>query len=65
MLELTDSQKATILYDALPRYYTKKNKEGNTEHTEMTLEALFQFEVNIEEASVNPGKDSEGNARSN
>jgi hypothetical protein len=31
MLELTDSQKATILYDALPHYYIKNTKEANTE----------------------------------
>jgi hypothetical protein len=29
----------------------------------MTLEALFQFALNIEEVAVNPGKNSEGNAR--
>jgi hypothetical protein len=29
----------------------------------MTLEALFQFALNIEEAAINTGKDSEGNAR--
>jgi hypothetical protein len=27
----------------------------------MNLEELFQFALNIEEASINPGKDSEGN----
>jgi hypothetical protein len=30
----------------------------------MSIEALFQFALNIEESAVNPGKDSEGNARS-
>jgi hypothetical protein len=30
---------------------------------EMTLEALFNFDINIEEATVNPGKDAEGNAK--
>jgi hypothetical protein len=39
-------------------------KEVNTETIDMTLEELFQFALNIEEAAVNPGKDSEGNARS-
>jgi hypothetical protein len=29
----------------------------------MNLEELFQFTLNIEEASINPGKDSEGNPR--
>jgi hypothetical protein len=61
--ELSDSQKATILYDALPNYYIKKMKEANTEPIEMNLEELFQFAHNIEEASINPGKDSEGNPR--
>jgi hypothetical protein len=28
--ELSDSQKATILYNALPNYYIKKMKEANT-----------------------------------
>jgi hypothetical protein len=31
----------------------------------MNLEELFQFALNIEEASINPGKDSEGNPRNN
>jgi hypothetical protein len=61
--ELSDSQKATILYDALPNYYIKKMKEANIEPIEMNLEELFQFALNIEEASINPGKDSEGNPR--
>jgi hypothetical protein len=30
----------------------------------MNLEELFQFALNIEEASINPGKDSEGNPQS-
>jgi hypothetical protein len=59
--ELSDNQKATILYDALPNYYIKKMKEANTETIEMNLEVLFQFALNIEEDSLNPGKDSEGN----
>jgi hypothetical protein len=59
--ELSDSQKATILYDALPNYYIKKMKAANTEPIEMNLEELFQLTLNIEEASINPGKDSEGN----
>jgi hypothetical protein len=29
----------------------------------MNLEELFHFALNIEEASINPGKDSEGNPR--
>jgi hypothetical protein len=29
--ELSESQKDTILYDALPSYYIKKTKEANTE----------------------------------
>ena len=29
----------------------------------MNLEELFQFALNIEEASNNPGKDAEGNPR--
>jgi hypothetical protein len=61
--ELSDSQKATILYDALHNYYIKKMKEANTEPIEMNLEELFQFALNIEEASTNPEKDSEGNPR--
>jgi hypothetical protein len=36
-------------------------KEANTEPIEMNLEELFQFAFNIEEASINPGKDAEGN----
>jgi hypothetical protein len=39
-------------------------KEANTEPIEMLLEASFQFALNIEESAVNPGKDSEGNAKS-
>jgi hypothetical protein len=61
--ELSDIQKATIFYDALPNYYIKKMKEANTEPIEMNHEELFQFALNIEEASINPGKDSEGNPR--
>jgi hypothetical protein len=59
--ELSDNKKATILYDALPNYYIKKMKEANTEPIEMNLEEFFQFALNIEEASINPGKDYEGN----
>jgi hypothetical protein len=36
-------------------------KEDNTEPIKMNLEELFQFALNIEEASINHGKDSEGN----
>jgi hypothetical protein len=61
--ELSDNQKATILYDAIPNYYIKKMKEANTAPIEMNLEELFQFVVNIEEAEINPGKNSEGNPR--
>jgi hypothetical protein len=38
-------------------------KEANTEPIEMNLKELFQLALNIEEASINPGKDSEGNPR--
>jgi hypothetical protein len=51
------------LYDALPNYYIKKIKEANTELIEINLEELFQFALNIGEASFNPGRDSEGNPR--
>jgi hypothetical protein len=61
--ELSDNQKAAILYDALPIYYIKKMKEAKTEPIEMNLEELFLFALNIEEASINPGNDSEGNPR--
>jgi hypothetical protein len=61
--ELSDRQKTTILYDALPYYYMKKMKEANTAPIEMSLEELFQFALNIEEATINPEKDSEGNPR--
>jgi hypothetical protein len=60
--ELSDNQKATILYDALPNYYKKKMKEAYTEPIEMNLDELFQFALNIKEA-INPEKDSEGNPR--
>jgi hypothetical protein len=61
--ELSDRQKSTILYDALPVYYIEKMKEANTEPIKMSLEDLFQFALNIEEAAINPEKDSEGNTR--
>jgi hypothetical protein len=61
--ELSDNQKATILYDALPNYYINKMKEANNEPIKMNIEELFQFALNIEEAVINPGKDSEGNPR--
>jgi hypothetical protein len=38
-------------------------KEANTEPIKMSLEDLFQFALNIEEAAINPGKDYEGNPR--
>jgi hypothetical protein len=63
--ELSDNKKSTILYDALPNYYIKKMKEASTEPIEMDLEELFQFALNIEEASINPGKHYEGNLRNN
>jgi hypothetical protein len=44
--ELSDSQKATILYDALSSYYIKKMKEANKEPIVMNLEELFQFALN-------------------
>jgi hypothetical protein len=59
--ELSDNHKATILYNAILNYYIKKIKEANTEPIEMNLEEFFQFALNIKEASINPGKDSEGN----
>jgi hypothetical protein len=61
--ELSDNQKDNILYDALPNYYIKKMNEANTQPIEMNLDELFQFALNIDEASINPGKDSEGNPR--
>jgi hypothetical protein len=45
----------------LPHYYIKKMKEANTEPIEISLEDLFQFALNIKEATINPGKDDEGN----
>jgi hypothetical protein len=61
--ELSNLQKAHILYDALPHNYIKKMKEANTEPIEISLEELFRFTLNIKEAAINPGKDSEGNDR--
>jgi hypothetical protein len=58
LTELSDRQKATIFYDALPHYYIKKMKEANTEPIEMSLEDLFQSALNIEEADINLGKDT-------
>jgi hypothetical protein len=63
LMELSDRQKSTIVYDALPHYYIKRMKEANTEPIEMSLKDLFQFAHNIEEAAINPGKDAEGNPR--
>jgi hypothetical protein len=59
--ELSDRQKATILYDAVPHYYIKKMKQATTELIKMSVEDLFQFALNIEESAINPGKDDEGN----
>jgi hypothetical protein len=42
-------------------YSIKKMKEANTEPIKISLEDLFQFALNIEEAAINPGKDYEGN----
>jgi hypothetical protein len=61
--DLSYRHKATILFDALPHYYIKKMNDANTEPIEMSLEDLFQFALNIEEAAINPGKDAEGNAQ--
>jgi hypothetical protein len=41
--DLSDRQKATILFVALPYYYIKEMKEANTEPIELSLEDLFQF----------------------
>jgi hypothetical protein len=38
-------------------------KEAKTEPIEMSLEDLFQFDLNKEEADINPGKDYVGNPR--
>jgi hypothetical protein len=59
--ELSDIHKAAILYDEIRHYYIKEIKETNIEPIEMFLEDLFQFALNIEEAAINPRKDSEGN----
>jgi hypothetical protein len=64
MKELTDIQKSTIMSDSLPNYCIKKIKEANNGPIEISLEALFQFSLNIEGTAVNYVKDSEGNARS-
>jgi hypothetical protein len=61
--ELSDRQKANILYDALPRNYIKKMKKAKTEPIKMSLEHLFQVAINIEESDINPGKETEGNPR--
>jgi hypothetical protein len=61
--ELSDNKKSTILYNAIPNYYIKKMKEAKTEPIKMNLEELFQLALNIEEASINLGKNSEGNPR--
>jgi hypothetical protein len=61
MKELSDNQKATILYDTLPNYYIKRIKEANTEPIEINLKKLFQFALNIEDAVINPGNYYEAN----
>jgi hypothetical protein len=61
--ELSNRQKATMFYDALPQYYIKKMKEANTDPIEVSLGDLFQFALNIKESAINPGKDAEGNPR--
>jgi hypothetical protein len=48
--ELSDRQKSTIFYDALPHYFINKMKEANTEPINMSLEDLFQISLNIKEA---------------
>jgi hypothetical protein len=59
LTEISDCKKANILYyDALPNYYIKKMKNAKTAPIEISLEDLFQFALNIEEAVINPGKDS-------
>jgi hypothetical protein len=50
--EIRNQQKYDILYDAIAHYYIKKMKEANTEPIEMSLEDLFQFALNIEEADI-------------
>jgi hypothetical protein len=60
LTELSDNKRATILYDALPNYYIKNMKEANNEPIDINLEELFQFALNIKEASINPGKDYAG-----
>jgi hypothetical protein len=57
--ELSDNQRATILYYALPNYYIKNMKEANTEPIEMNLEELFQFALNIENSEGNPRNSKE------
>jgi hypothetical protein len=41
----------------------RKKKEANIETIDMNLKELFQFALNIEEAVINTGKDSEVNPR--
>jgi hypothetical protein len=60
--EISDKRKATVLYNALPHYYIKKIKKANNEPVEMSLEDLFQFALNIEEAAINPDRDAERNS---
>jgi hypothetical protein len=62
--QLSDGNKSIILYYAIPHYYIKKMKEGNTDPIKTSLEELFQFALNIGEAAINPGNNFEGNARS-
>jgi hypothetical protein len=59
--EPSDCQKSTIMFNALPYYYTKKMKEADTAPIEMSLEDLFQFALNFEDTATNPSKDTEGN----
>jgi hypothetical protein len=47
------------------RTIIKKMKEDSTAPIKLNLEELFQVALNIEEAAINPGKDSEGNPRNN
>jgi hypothetical protein len=48
LTELSDRQKATILYDVIPHYYIKNMKEAHTEPINMSLVEFLQFALNIE-----------------
>jgi hypothetical protein len=55
MSKLTNTEKAAILYDALPHYCIKKTKEAYHR-----LDELLSYDLNIQESAVNPGTDDEG-----